>query len=132
MGLLITFLMFIAGLWLLGKILPAFVKLMGYCIRLIPLWIILIIFVPGFLDECVLALILIGFAIAKVRDKGYSGAYSSWTSNDYVLNKKSGIIHRKYDSSVDTISNRHRKSISYTEAQNLVNKGTRYRYKKDP
>ena len=46
-----------------------------------------------------------------------------------VLNKKTGVIHDRWDSSVDTISEHHRRDISYSEAQELVNRGTRYRFK---
>ena len=102
----------------------------------IPLWIAFLIFVPGFLDEGGLLLVLLIMAIVKSGDSGYSGYSYSGTGysggSSYVLNKKTGVIHDRWNSSVDTISEHHRRDISYSEAQEVVNRGTRYRFKQDP
>lgn len=131
MGGLITLALVVAGIYLFIKALPILLRLLLYCVIALPLWIFLLIVVPGFLDEGVLFLALLFFAIIKVKGAGSSGGYSS-SSGSYVLNKKTGIIHDSWDSSANTISNKHRKTISYSEAQNLVNRGTKYRFKKDP
>ena len=67
----------------------------------------------------------------------YSGGSSSghsWSryyDPDYVLNRKTGVIHDAHDSSAETISERHRRNLSYYEASELVSRGGRYRFKKD-
>ena len=136
MGALITLAMIIGGIWLLIKALPIILRFLLYCVMAIPLWIAFIIFVPGFLDEGGLLLVLLIIAIVKSGDSSYSGysysgsGYSGGSS--YVLNKKTGVIHDRWDSSVDTISEHHRRDVSYSEAQELVSRGTRYRFKQDP
>ena len=136
MGALITLAMIIGGIWLLIKALPIILRFLLYCVMAIPLWIAFIIFVPGFFDEGGLLLLLLIAAIVKSGGSSYSGytysgsGYSGGSS--YVLNKKTGVIHDRWDSSVDTISEHHRRDISYSEAQDLVNRGTRYRFKQNP
>jgi len=49
---------------------------------------------------------------------------------NYVLNKKSKVIHEKYSDSEETISSHHRKELSYSEAVDLVNNKENYRFKK--
>ena len=128
---LITLALVVVGIWLFIKALPILLRLLLYCIIAIPLWIILLIVVPGFLDESALFLILLVFAFIKAKGTGSSGGYSS-SSGSYILNKKTGVIHSSWDSSADTISDKHRRPLSSSEAQELVQRGTKYRFKKDP
>ena len=142
MSIIIVFALVVAGVWIFIKILPTLLRFLLYFVCSIPVLIFLLIFVPGFLDEAVLLLGLLLFAIAKAAgsgsssrwtssaSSGYSGSYSN--TGSYVLNKKTGVIHDRWDSSVDTISDNHRRSLSYSEAHALVNRGTRYRFKQDP
>lgn len=51
------------------------------------------------------------------------------STNEYVLNKRSGVIHDADDPSADMISERNKRTISYFEAENLVSRKTKYRYK---
>lgn len=136
MGGIISFAIFAFGLWLLIKAAPVLLRFLLYCILALPLWIALL-FLPGPLDESGLALILLLLAFYRAGEKGSSWGYSSSSDSsssggDYILNKKTGVIHSRWDSSVDTISNNHRRMISYSEAQDLVNRGTKYRFKQDP
>lgn len=149
MGMLIRLAIIVAGIWLFIKILPIILRFILYSILALPLLAILFIFVPGPVDEGGILLLLLVLAIARSGGSGFSildhigsgrsgsdysdSSYSSGSSYDsYVLNKKTGVIHDRWDSSVDTISEHHRRSLSYTEAQDLVNRGTRYRFKRDP
>lgn len=115
----------------------------------LPLLAVLVFLFPGPLDEWGLLLILLFLAGAKSESsrfsiqnhKGFgcsdddysSSCFSTEDSYDsYVLNKRTGVIHERLDSSVDSISERNRKSLSYSEAQDLVDRGTKYRFKQDP
>lgn len=131
MGGLIILALTLAGIWLLIKVLPVILKLMKYCVLAIPLW-ILFTFIPGFLDEVILFFILMLFAFIKAMDTCCLRGYGNDSGNYYVLNKKTGVIHNFWDSSTDTIGENHRRMISYTEAQDLINRGSRYRFKQDP
>lgn len=51
-------------------------------------------------------------------------------STSYVLNKKTGVIHESGSYSASTIKDNHKKNISSSKADELVRRGTRYRYKK--
>ena len=125
MGGFTTLVLIIGGIWLFIKTLPILLRFLLYCAMAIPLWFVFFIFLPGFLDETSLLVILL--IIALVKSGGSRSSYSGGSS--YVLNKKSGVIHNQWDPSVDTISDHHRKAISYSEAQELVNRQTRYRFK---
>ena len=131
MGGLIMLALVVAGIWLFIKVLPILLRLLLYCVIALPLWIILLIIVPGFLDEGALFLVLLVIAFIKAKGTGSAEGYSS-SSGSYILNKKTGVIHSSWDSSADTISDKHRRKVSYSEAQELVNRGTKYRFKKDP
>ena len=53
-----------------------------------------------------------------------------YDGDDYVLNKKSKVIHKKNSGSEETISPHHRKEISYSEARELISNNDKYRFKK--
>ena len=72
--------------------------------------------------EIGLFLSILGISLLDAWSKTGSGG-------EYVLNRKSGVIHDRYDDSVDTISEKNQKLISYSEAQELINRGTKYRWK---
>lgn len=59
----------------------------------------------------------------KYDDIGY---YSS----GYVLNKKSGVIHERWSDTASTIKDNHRVDISSYDANRLVSRGKKYRFKK--
>ena len=148
MSILIILALVVAGFWLFIKAIPILVRFLLYCVIATPVWIFLF-FVPSFLDEGVLLILLLllavarsggsGFSISNLfgsRSSGYSYAGSEYSSgssyNSYVLNKKTGVIHNRWDDSVDTISAHHQRAITSSEAWDLVNRGTRYRFKQDP
>ena len=136
MGVLITLVMIIGGIWLLIKALPVLIKIGLYCLAAVMIFFSARLLITGFKLIGVLMLVLVVYAVFKLKGSNYSGSsyYSSDYSggSDYVLNKKTGVIHDRWDSSVDTISEHHRRDISYSEAQELVNRGTRYRFKQNP
>lgn len=149
MSILITLALVVGGFWLLIKALPILGRFLLYCVIAIPAWIFFLFFVPGFLDEGVVLLFLLVMAIARSEGSGFSisnmfgsrsaGSYYSDSeysggssySGSYVLNKKTGVIHDRWDPSVDTISDHHQRAITSSEAWELVGRGTRYRFKKD-
>lgn len=49
----------------------------------------------------------------------------------YVLNTKSKVIHEKYSDSAETISDAHRKELSYFEALELISNNENFRFKED-
>ena len=128
MGTLIVLALVVACMWILVKVIPFLLKFMLYGAGIIILFVILFNLLPVLLAGGGLLLMVIIFAVVKLRD---SEGYSS-SGGGYVLNKKSGVIHNSWDSSVDTISYNHKRNISYSEAQDLVNRGTKYRFKQDP
>ena len=131
MGTLIVLALVVAGMWILVKEIPFLLKFMLYGAGIIILFVILFNLLPVLLAGGGFLLMIIIFAVIKLRDSKYSEGYSS-SGGGYVLNKKSGVIHNSWDSSVDTISYNHKRNISYSEAQDLVNRGTKYRFKQDP
>jgi hypothetical protein len=107
MSILVTIVLIGIGIWLFIKVLP------------------------------ILGIILLFYVITRivrtVRNNNSDSDYSdSSSASSYILNKKTGVIHNRWDSSVDTISSRHQIPISSSEAWDLVNRGTRYRFKQDP
>ena len=108
-------------LFVIVKLWSVIWRLLVYAVISIPVWAILL-FVPGFLDEGGFAIFLV--IMAFVRGGSTSGG------GGYVLNKKTGVIHDIWSSSADTISEKHRKTISFSEAEDLVNRGTKYHFKK--
>lgn len=107
MGILVTVVLVVMGVWLFIKVLPILGILLFF-------WV---------------AVRLVKAAMNSYSESHYSG---SGSFNSYVLNKKSGVIHDRWDSSVDTISSHHQKAITSSKAWELVNRGTRYRFKQDP
>lgn len=136
MGILITLAVIIGGIWLLIKAMPILIKIALYCMAAVMIVFAIRLLITGFSLIGVLLIVLLVFAVVKLKGSSYSGSsyYSSDYSdgNSYVLNKKTGVIHNRWDSSVDTISEHHRRDISCSEAQDLVNRGTRYRFKQNP
>jgi hypothetical protein len=53
-------------------------------------------------------------------------------STSYVLNKKTGVIHEQGSYSASTIKDNHKRNISSSKADELVGRGTRYRYRVYP
>ena len=148
MSILITMTLVVGGFWLLVKALPIIGRFLLYCVIAIPAWIFLF-FVPGVLDESGLLIFLLFLAVARSGESGFSNSnifgsrssgysysdsdYSSGSSySSYVLNKRTGVIHRRWDDSADTISSHNQRAITSSEAWDLVNRGTRYRFKQDP
>lgn len=56
---------------------------------------------------------------------------SSEPPKNYVLNSKSGIIHSKWDSSADEISEEHKIPLSNSEIINLMSRNPSIRFKRD-
>ena len=146
MSMLSSIILIIVGTCFLIKIMPTFLRHLLFGIIALPIVIIVLLLIPGFGDDFGAILFLVIMAVLKLRESrnyvwddissGSSGSgyprldYSYGKSYDgYVLNKKTGVIHNRWDSSVDTISEHHRREISYSEAQDLINRGTRYRFK---
>ena len=133
MCMLSTLAMIIGGIWLLMKAVPILIKIALYCVAAVMIVFAIRLLITGFSLMGGLLIVLLVYAVVKLKGSSYSG--SSYYSSDYsggssyVLNKKTGVIHDRWDSSVDTISEHHRRDISYSEAQELVNRGTRYRFK---
>ena len=121
--LLIAFVSF--AVWSLVKLASILLRFILYCFFAAPLWFLVILFIPGIIDDGALIIVLLVLAILR----GVSGD-GSGSSDSYVLNKKSGIIHRRFSDTADTIKDEHKKPLSYSEAEELVNRGGRYRYKK--
>lgn len=110
------------GVKLLIKIGPFLLRILLYCAVGAAILGFLVFLIPGPLDEVAL-LVYLGFL-------GLRALGSSMGIGGYVLNRKSGVIHDSWDSSVETISEKNRRSISYSEAQDLVDRGTKYRFRK--
>lgn len=117
-----------------------FLKVLKWLIIGIPVLLICIYLIPGTLDEIITGVVVFILTVINVILSVITGIFSSSSdyvpytssSDDYVLNKKSGVIHKSWDHSAGTISERHRKSLSYYEAEEMVNRGKKYRYKKEP
>lgn len=73
---------------------------------------------------------IILFIRKRKKRSHYVGCSGGYYSSNYVLNKKSGVIHEKWSESANTIKDNHKVEISAYDADKLVNRGTRYRYKK--
>ena len=70
------------------------------------------------------------FAIRKKRKEKEMDFDCHYEADPYVLNTKSGIIHDRWSESADTIKENHRANLSSSEADELVSRKTRYRFKK--
>lgn len=126
--------------WLITKMIPVIFRFSIYCFICIPVW-ILLSFIPGFYDESGFIILLFIIAFIRTFFKNSSKnnnqpnvTYPSYNYNfdsfkNYVLNKRTGIIHEKWSSTADTISEKHRKELSYSDAQELINKSRKYRFK---
>ena len=66
--------------------------------------------------------------IKKIKRRKH--VVGSYYSTRYVLNKKTGVIHETGSESANNIKENHRVKISDYDAEKLVSRGTRYRYKK--
>ncbi len=123
MGILVALLLALLGFWVLIKLLPLILRLFLYCLIALPIWIVCLLLIPGPIDEGALFLFLLVIAIGKASsDSGYGGGY--------VLNKKSKVIHPLTSNSVASISDKHRKVLSSSEAFDLIGRGGKYRFKK--
>ena len=78
--------------------------------------------------EILIAALILFIIIDTIKSKREN--YYDLDSTRYVLNKKSGVIHDKYSDSANTIKDNHKVEISSYDADELVNRGKRYRYKK--
>ena len=54
------------------------------------------------------------------------------TTPRYIVNLKTRVIHRIDDSSVHDIDPLYRKALTRAQAEELINRGEGFRYKKDP
>ena len=127
MSILIILALAVAGLWLFIKAIPVLGRFLLYCVIATPVWIFLF-FVPGFLDEGGLLILLLFLAVARSGGSSFFGSESSRYSysgsdysggssySSYVLNKRTGVIHRRWDDSADTISSRNQRAITSSEA----------------
>ena len=79
-------------------------------------------------EEIFFAAIILFIIIEIISSKRNN--YYDLDSDRYVLNKKSGVIHDKWSDSAKTIKDNHKVEISSYDADKLVNRGKRYRYKK--
>jgi len=149
---LIIMIAFIVGIvWLIKKLWRTIIRIVLYSLLSIPVWLGLCIFISPLRNQYgygITLLIIIVLAVRKSISKStssdkfdysaltktYSSPYSSSSSysSSYVLNKKTGVIHDSWSDSASEISDKHKKYITSSEAQSLVDRGTRYRYKKDP
>ena len=130
MSILVTIFLIGLGIWLFIKALPALLRFLLYSIIALPVWIVLLLFFPGVFDEGVLTIILLVLAISKSLGGDNDSSGYSYSSDNFVLNKRSKVIHDRWSDSVDTISERNRKNISFSEAQDLINNNQKYRFKK--
>lgn len=106
----------------LAKFLFHFLK---WVLKTLPILILIIIFIPGIIDEGVYVLVLLFLTVFDlIKGDDYSGSYSE----HFVLNKKSKIAHSAYDSSADTVAPKHRKDVYATRSE-VEDMG--YRIKKD-
>lgn len=62
----------------------------------------------------------------------YESKYSEILNGKYVLNKKSGVIHDVSAPSASDVAYHHRKYLTESDAQELIDRGTRYHLKNDP
>ena len=128
MGYLIAIVIMVFLIWMLIKLIPILFRFIVYSIIALPIWIVLSIFIPGILDEAGFAIVLLCVAIYKSGFWGSSDGESSSFSS-YILNIKSKIIHDRWSSSAKTISEKHKKPLTTSEANDLVNSG-KYRFRK--
>ena len=105
--------------------------------RIIWLLVYLIVFGLYFVYGKIIILILIAIIILQIYHliktikKHKEERLSDYDySTSYVLNKKTGVIHEQGSYSASTIKDNHKKNISSSKADELVGRGTRYRYKK--
>lgn len=121
----------ILAIWVFKKLLPVILRFLLYCLCAFPLWIIFF-FIPTFIDEIILLIILFILAFKKVYDDSYYGISDSIGESIFRLNKKSGVIHNSSSSDYNNISEKHRKTITRSEADDLINKNSKkYHFRRD-
>ena len=132
-GIIIDIVLVILVLKLIIKLIPLIIQVIKFAFMAIPIWILLYIFVPGFLDEGAFAIIIVIVAVIRYFSSGFTGGYGGYSSfyDDFVLNRNTGVIRRKSDPTVSDVSERNRRVISRSRAEELVGRRTRYRYKRD-
>ena len=87
--------------------------------------------IPGVV-YLVLYFVIMGLIFARRYAKhGYLVDTSGGEYQGYVVNKRTKAIHSKYSDSADTISDRNRREVSYSEAMDLVRNNEKYHFKKD-
>jgi chromate transport protein ChrA len=128
MNVLLTIAIVVLVIRLLIKAFPTILRFLFWCVAVLLFFDLFVFLIPGPIDETLLFLALIVLGIRSFRSSKSSSNWSG-SSGSYVLNKKSGVIHDAWDPSVETIAEKHRRSITYSEALDLVERGTKYRFK---